>query len=1118
MRGRSASSWALFVVLLGQPSLSGQGASANLNFPVVACRMPMASATDPGDFPDAGRMSLRVGHGTDLVRIDPGTSGHAQDVVLFSAGTVGACVDPFVSHDGKTIYFTYFEDAQSERANGDETKIPTSPAHIYRLDVASGHATQLTFGDEVAWPDTARAVDNQVPKFDLTPIELPDGRILFLSNREAVTSFNWNERFPAMRFFVMNPDGTGIEPLENFTQGSCEHPIILQDGRIVWTHVHSVGRRAQEAGNYPLMVANPDMADIKTFAGAHDFNAAYHFIAQLSGGDIVSTVYYHKNNYGHGSFIRFPVDPTVASHGSDQDFTPLVDPSGTAYYYDSTDHFRRVDQDLLTPLTKVGDLLTNDWPSVNGKVTMPAAAPIDGLLCIYSPTHTSTKSVGSVGPEAPHMKVCYLPSASTASVTAASQLLLVRESATYHYLYPRALVTYQDIYGQAAPDNRLPAHLDPKNDGVVPVASALATTGTSSVYNRESAWVSDYPDEWSFVPGSIHNKNMPLFRVGQDTYRFPDSEIHAAQVVADMSHYYRRESSGVEGMRSHNHGSQVWGILGEVPVRKTSSQGAEILDDFGDPDTSYEVLIPADTPFHNRILDENGLTLTSEWTWHSARPSERKNNCGGCHAHSTDREALSFSTTFAGSSPLYQVDDLARETPIMTVDDDGIGRTFVDTGEKIRIVEYHEHVKPLLDANCASCHTGTSPAGALNLDQSDNDQRATGLTVWEYLAFDDTPVQIQGLAYPQHQTHQATRWIRKHAATQSLLVWKLFDARLDGRNDGDRAAASSSDPDASFHEPMFGPTYVDHGSLLTFDEKRLVGQWIDLGCLVDENPNDGELLDPFDDQMKPTLVVRGLPNGYADPGTGQAFDFTVAAYDLHSDLDAGSLAASVRVGDGAWTALTMPALPTGGQEGTATSSVSVSVAGAIGRTHTVEVEVADEVALYDGSGTPFIGRNVARRSHTFIPIDDPSGPNASTIGEPSAGTAVKPQIELVGTPSLLQSVDVKVTTTPNSFVLLYFDDALASWRIPLAFDAANPTGATNAYRYLEELDFAAPIANGLANGAGVFTFTVSIPNDPSLVDEASYYQAVVYDPTNGLSLAPGVGGAISGCLRVIVGP
>ncbi len=959
-------------------------ASAGIDYDIVAVafdRDPNAviMANDE-DFPDASNHSLHIARGARLIIIHPDGSTDClvnpvtlNDPFGLTNFPNGACVDPTVSFDGTFVLFSHFEDPQNF---GFHDQISDSPANIFKVDIATKVVTQLTFESEVDFEDTANRIDPQYAQFNVAPIELADGRILFLSNRDGIVGANLP--LPAMRFFRMNADGSNVEALENFTLGNCQHPYILRDGRIVWTHSHGTGRRFMANGNYPLMVANPDMSDFKSFAGMHTKDSAWHFTTQLSStydaskkvwidGDVATTAYYHQNNWGHGAIIRFPLAPENPNTGnpSDNHFTPLHapeigDPALTynkygddfhlqqspAYHVQGNNHFDRIGELVTTPWAFKDnvweDLGSPGIPNISnteGKATMPSGVPGGHMLLSFSKGKVNSKQGPEYGP--PHMEIAFMEDSMAPTP---GDMTIVFTDENTHYAYPKAIVPYIDIHGIEKPI-LIP---DTNNDGTalpadLPAGSPFATMGTSSLYNRESAWPSTYTDSWGGNVGGNYAEYMAIFHVGQDHRPFKNKNIFAAQVVVDMSHVDSRLlTSDTPNFKSHNNGDQIWAILGEVAVRK---QGLQALDANGDPDTSYEVRVPADVPMHNRIIDARGITLTGEATWHAPRPGERKVNCGGCHAHSFEKAPLDFSITMAASMP---VQDFALETPKLTRNAVTNKLEFVSDPEKFEVIEFNEDVQQIFDSNCVICHDDGVQGpkeGNLQLRQT------ASYNVYDHLAYDSfsEPTRL----YPTSRLHQATRWVRRTSAAQSLLVWVAYNQRLDGRTNGDRPMDLDYD---------LVTQNAHQGVNLSFDDKRTIASWVDLGCLV--NLSDGEAGDPvlwdaWDDQMRPTLVVQGFDTANLTIPTGS---ITVSAYDLHSGLDENSWSVeAVSSGN-----ITYPAsVPSGTTDGVvATVDLTALATLASGR-WTITVSVADNAIPGDGSpGTTNPHGNISRRVFT----------------------------------------------------------------------------------------------------------------------------------------------------------
>src|SRR5262249_186376 len=128
---------------------------------------------------------------------------------------------------------------------------------------------------------------------------------------------------------------------------------------------------------------------------------------------------------------------------------------------------------------------------------------------------------------------------------------------------------------------------------------------------------------------------------GADAGIYSNSEIHAIRiVVTEPVTQYGNEHTPLRGLATNfqspnpQHApSERLRILGEFPVRNFHGANQPTGPD-GTPDTTLEGKIPADVAWTFQTLDKRGMVLNMAQTWHQIRAGERRNDCGGCHAHS----------------------------------------------------------------------------------------------------------------------------------------------------------------------------------------------------------------------------------------------------------------------------------------------------------------------------------------------------------------------------------------------------------------------------------------------------------------------------------------------------
>ncbi len=208
---------------------------------------------------------------------------------------------------------------------------------------------------------------------------------------------------------------------------------------------------------------------------------------------------------------------------------------------------------------------------------------------------------------------------------------------------------------------------------------------------------------------------------------------------------------------------------------------------------------------------------------------------------------------------------------------------------------------------------GKEPAGNLNLNADDqqesHEQEGKFPGTYYRLALDERarfghrPVGYDSWGYPN-----ASRYIRKFQARRSLLVWKIFGARLDGfSNDDHPSEAKPGDREHLMQRgqpvdlqknrhrwdldyigsAMPPPAAVKSGKVppLSDEDRRTLLRWIDLGCPIDldydakapQQRGNGWLLD----DNRPVLTL-------ADPAPGRNATLSrllIGMHDYGSGLD-----------------------------------------------------------------------------------------------------------------------------------------------------------------------------------------------------------------------------------------
>ena len=228
--------------------------------------------------------------------------------------------------------------------------------------------------------------------------------------------------------------------------------------------------------------------------------------------------------------------------------------------------------------------------------------------------------------------------------------------------------------------------------------------------------------------------------------------------------------------------------------------------------------------------------------------------------------------------------DLVRETPLVQTDSTG-GAQPVVQAQRLVGVEFRRDVYPLLVRSCASCHTSAgavSPPSvggvAPKLSIFDSTQSAGfAKEVRAYRALARAPANefSYGTTVPAGQTKywfpQMSRYVRALQARASLLTWRVYGARLDGRTNGSFPLTSTPASEDLDYSTGTCPA----PSKLSPAEKRTIARWIDLGCPIDlDRPRQRYTMDG----LSPVLTAEVRT-------TGTALELRVGVVDVESGVD-----------------------------------------------------------------------------------------------------------------------------------------------------------------------------------------------------------------------------------------
>lgn len=893
--------WSLLIPCLALAAPQDYGVS----YDIVYVRYPGTPIAGDWAIIPQGEQPYEIHPGADLVLLKP--NGTTEDIV--DCDNTCSVMDPYISYDGTTVYYSKMVGLYSG------TNVPSlanrsAAGYLYKVVLTGGAPyteVQLTFPESFASSKYAgnTEADDDLDTLtnirDMTPIPLSDGRLLFTSNRSAhihFDSFNHFERHVSQHMFTMDDhDGTkntselaNIRQIDFSNMNMVQHPMQLKDGRILFSTWQNFATKDSYAMT-ELFTMYPDGSNLQQFTEPHDHRKnVIHFITQLDNTDVVGDVYYNSNNFGYGILARFPVTIQNGQYLKEE-VTP--ESTGTTQFDLAERNFSLPNTLVLTPHTWGAD---RPAPNQTGKYAMPSWAPGGDMLVAYSTGYVNHQIpvCGTPGTCEDLKSGIYLHiDATTTQVsdpTNTAQLAPMIDDPNFNEIWPRAVVSYNTVFGQAAPDI-IPNFTRESSDTRVGKGEMAAMLGTSSMLNKESSVV-ELENEQYNKDGIINNsKNRELTRgqwviQGTDVGLFQNSDVYGVRILATPENtatsavalsaeqkkyigYCNPDCSIAVGTGSNYRSrygsatSEQWKILAEFPFSYTN-----ITDPQGNPDTSWLAKIPANTPTTIQAIDANGMTLYSEMTWRALRPGENRSDCKGCHAHSTEVTPLDLSLTEAGKgTAITGITGLADSDPLINQgfwDLTGDTTTLIAEGGGVDVVqgrhyevEFYADIKPIIDAKCVSCHTAGQSNGGLELDGTgDNSPYLT-------LVRNNTTGEIKP---------QMTKYIRTPQARNSLFVWVAWGQRLDGRTN----ANLTGDIDYPDAHPALS---------LTFDEKRKIARWVDMGSVanIPGMPDDGF---QYEDDFQLPQVHIFSPTDVSSP-LNQRLVFGVA--DAQSDVDWSSL-------------------------------------------------------------------------------------------------------------------------------------------------------------------------------------------------------------------------------------
>jgi hypothetical protein len=764
----------------------------------------------------------------------------------------GDVSDPEVSYDGKKIVFS-LRCPTSNSAVIEGAPACTGQWNIWEYDMTTGG---LVGG-------TLRRITASTRSDDVDPAYLPAGRgYVFSSNRQTQTktvgaggqeifAVDEYERERVLNLHTMNADGGAITQI-SVNQSHDRNPVVKSNGDIMFSRWEHVGPR----NRFAIFKSKPDGTDMFVLYGAHSPGNSFLHPREMDpngryAGQVASSLMSLSGTREGGALMLIDVEnfsengtranARVTALSGQSHLTDRAIPMdrglslvgrATAPYplWDGTDRilvaFRtcEVTRDgVIEPCTR---LSSAEVARLNSERTMEqeAADPIqDNVPPIYS-------------------IYMYDPRAQT-------WLIVAAPPSGFMYTDPVAIQarTEPAVASQTTIDDDLAR----ANKAVIEVRSIYDTDGLNRMGNAVLAPV-DLPagctqgiaqtaptqaDDTRASIADIAKIKDPAHAAYQCA---PGRFVRATRAVAPQE--------GMSGMRE---------AIGETDFEPQQILGYAPVE----PDGSFKLEVPADTPLALAIIDAKGRALQTHLNWIQVRPGERR-TCDGCHsprrgasindatltntlpaallpsmsgAHQSG-ETMAALRTRLDSGALQLLGDMAFSDIWADTSRGGVARAAIEMrysgnangaddlatpAPTNGIINYPDHIQPIWERACVRCHA----AGNARLDLSASISGTGRMTSYQELLLGDPLIDANGQPVTRIEDG-AIEVVRGAALVETMAGGAeglTRSSRLGEIVFGETLKASA-DARTTFPAPA-----VDHAALLNKAEKRLVSEWMDLG-------------------------------------------------------------------------------------------------------------------------------------------------------------------------------------------------------------------------------------------------------------------------------------------------
>jgi hypothetical protein len=781
---------------------------------------------------------------------------------------VGDASDPEVSYDGKKIIFSMKCPASNTSKLDDGTPACTGAWNIWEYDMTAGGLTGGTF----------RRLTSSPTDDDVDPAYLPAGRgFVFSSNRQTKSKLDQGlgrsyfaldeyERERVFNLHTMTVDGGSVTQI-SFNQSHDRNPVVRPNGDIMFSRWDHVGGR----NHFKVFRVKPDGTDMFVLYGAHSEGNSF-----LHPRDM-------DPNGKYKGFVASDLMPLSRTHEGGA----LVFIDAANYSEQNTPAAVGVPAEggQEQPVDKLKALNLGGGLSAYGRVTTPY--PLwDGtnrVLVAYRPCEVTRDGV--VVPCATLTAEERDRLSDDMRLAADIETDPVQDNAPPAYAIYMYDPAKQEWLIVAAPPqgfmytDPIPLQPRPEPNSVDPT-SVDATLAQQNLGLLEVRSVYDTDGLGRMGDAVLSASDLGAGCTTAIAKTTPDDPADTRSQVADLKKmkdpadpaYKCAPARFVRAVRAIPPPSSTMGLrsaIGETEFEMQQIIGYAPIE----PDGSFKLKVPADTPIGLAIVDAKGRAFQTHTNWIQVRPGERR-TCDGCHsprrggalnsgatvntmpsalrtalsgAHQTGETMASTrarldATVMDLVADMVSTDVWADTTKTGVTARTAISLKYTGNGAPVNdlgttaptngIVNYPDHIQPLWSRDrgtntCTNCHNG----GSVKLDLSGTMAGTGRLTSYERLMIGD-PVIDQATGLPVTRIEEGVPVIVRQAALVSTdasegdATGLARKSRLVEILSGDTLMAGA---EARTVHPTPAGGAPNHAAMLNAAEMRLVAEWIDLG-------------------------------------------------------------------------------------------------------------------------------------------------------------------------------------------------------------------------------------------------------------------------------------------------